>query len=304
MVVHTIMTNCKCQTTTNECKLCRSKDFVLVKRGNIDSTLSAGHFSVTDYRYGQTGSIFKCLRCNLLQCLEIIDPLAFYEMLEDYEYEEGKVVRSLQMEHILKLIRKIKSSGRLLDIGAASGILVSLALKAGYSAEGIEPSKSFCNLALKQNLPVRLGTFPNKNVKGPFDIITLIDVLEHVAEPVLLLKEISKALADDGIGILVTPDVSSVAARIIGWKWWHFRVAHITYFNRQTLRFALSRAGLTPVFLKRAKWYFTVGYLLKRLAIYVPQFIINICPKRLYETVVPLNLFDSMLVVFKKRKTS
>ena len=50
-------------------------------------------------------------------------------------------------------------------------------------------------------------------------------------------------MAKDGIGMMVTPDINSFFARIMGKKWWHYRVAHIGYFNRKSLNILLDRAG-------------------------------------------------------------
>ena len=80
---------------------------------------------------------------------------------------------------------------------------------------------------------------PHPDTPGPFDIISLVDVIEHVNTPADLLQHIHAALAPDGVFILVTPDVKSLAARILGYKWWHYRFAHIGYFNKKNLSMLL-----------------------------------------------------------------
>jgi 2-polyprenyl-3-methyl-5-hydroxy-6-metoxy-1,4-benzoquinol methylase len=87
--------------------------------------------------------------------------------------------------------------------------------------------------------------FPQPALAGRrFDVVTLVDVIGHVANPVRLLEFISAVLAPDCIAVIVTPHVSSVAARIMGRRWWHYRVAHVCYFNRSTMRSALKRGKL------------------------------------------------------------
>ena len=62
--------------------------------------------------------------------------LSFYEQLEDKVYEQGREERKVMQKNFLKSLRNFKPEGRLLDIGAGSGILVEEALKMGYQAEG------------------------------------------------------------------------------------------------------------------------------------------------------------------------
>ena len=157
---------------------------------------------------------------------------------------------------------------------------------------------------MRRSLPVHLGTFPHPAVKGPFDLITLIDVLEHVSAPVALLQNIAANLAPDGMAVVVTPDVKSIAARVLGWNWWHFRVAHIGYFNEQNLFLALDRAGLQPFLVRRPGWFFTADYLWERTHRYLPGFLQLAPPRFLSRLVVPVNLRDSWLVVCRRKVTT
>jgi SAM-dependent methyltransferase len=114
-------------------------------------------------------------------------------------------------------------------------MLVERALAMGYQAEGIEPSIYLQALAMAREIPVRRGVLPNDGLVGPYDVITLIDVIEHVSDPVALLENARDILAPAGVLVIVTPDVGSIAARVFGSRWWHYRVAHVGYFNRANL---------------------------------------------------------------------
>lgn len=110
-------------------------------------------------------------------------------------------------EEILRLIQEFKKSGKLLDIGCAYGLLVSAASK-HFESYGIDisnfavkKSKRYCkgniSLASAINLP-----FKNKS----FDVVTIVDTLEHVAHLTLCLKEIRRILKNDGIVFLQLPN--------------------------------------------------------------------------------------------------
>jgi SAM-dependent methyltransferase len=261
--------------------------------------LESNSFSITDSHYGTTGAIYRCSNCGFLQCSDLPEVVQFYEDLEDADYEAGRQERGLQARRILELARTLQPEGRLLDVGAGSGMLVEQAIQLGYHAEGIEPSAWLHKVARERNLPVHLGTFPHSAVPGKFDLITLIDVIEHVSNPMELLRNIAAGLAESGIAVIVTPDVSSVAARILGWKWWHFRVAHIGYFNKRTVLFALTQSGLQPVLIRRPAWYFGADYLWVRLNRYLPSFLRFASPRFLSKVVLPINLRDSWLIACK-----
>jgi 2-polyprenyl-3-methyl-5-hydroxy-6-metoxy-1,4-benzoquinol methylase len=231
----------------------------------------------------------------------INDTRLYYEKLEDDLYEKGRDARAVQMQKILNLAAKYRPGGSLLDIGAASGILVEQALKMGFRAQGIEPSRRFTEEAKKRNLKVHFGTLPHPDITGHFDIITLIDVLEHIPDPLEILKRMSASLGRKGIGVVVTPDVESLAVRLMGWKWWHFRAAHIVYFSRRTLLKALDTAGLKPITIRYAGWVFTMDYLFERLMEYVPP-AIRLRPREFMRKVmIPLNLLDSLIVIFENK---
>jgi SAM-dependent methyltransferase len=192
-----------------------------------------------------------------------------------------------------------------LDIGAGTGLLVAEATRAGLNAVGIEPSRNLSNFAVRNGREVLQGVFPHPALSGrQFDIVCLVDVIEHVADPKALLTDCRQALAPGGVLILVTPDVGSVAARLMRKRWWHFRVAHVGYFNRKSLTAALRLCGLTAHQEYRAKWFFRARYLAERLQEYLPivRTINHAAPRSrllswLFERVVTLNLHDSFLLI-------
>ncbi|EGY25794.1 hypothetical protein DA2_2004 [Desulfovibrio sp. A2] len=144
------------------------------------------------------------------------------------------------------------------------------------------------------------GTIDDLPPDARFDIIVLADVIEHVETPVQLLRACAARLSPQGLLAVLTPDCRSLAARLLGWRWWHYRIAHINYFDRHTLAAALSAADLEPVRTLRPGWRFTMQYLCERLEAYVPKVLI---PRFLYSKriSIPLNLRDSLMVIATKR---
>jgi len=280
------------------CWLCGEAKLRCVKAADVPPTVDATAFRVTDANYGQSAAVYQCTACGFRQCSDFSDVLSFYQAMNDPGYEASRAPRALQAERLLRTVSQYRPDGRLLDIGAGSGIMVEVANRLGYCAEGIEPSEWMVQAATARGLKVHQGVLPKEETAGPYDMVTLVDVIEHVSDPVALLAEARAVMAPGGVGLVITPDVSSIAARAMGRRWWHYRMAHIGYFDRDTLVAALKRAGLEPIVVFRPSWYFTVDYLTDRLAEYLPALRrMRIAP--LEKTVVPLNLFDSLGIVFR-----
>jgi 2-polyprenyl-3-methyl-5-hydroxy-6-metoxy-1,4-benzoquinol methylase len=267
---------------------------------------------VTDSRHGITLSLWRCRACSFIYAdsEELSELASLYECLTDVAYEESQDVRARQMRWVLRKALAARPGARtVLDVGAGPGTLLAEAERAGLDTVGIQPSHAFVQRARAANaVDIVQGVFPHPALAGrTFDIVFLVDVVEHVPEPVELLRASANALAPGGIVLVVTPDVDSFAARKLRGRWWHFHLAHVGYFNYRSLAKAARRAGLGVARRGRAVWFFRIGYLAERAAVYIPPLAaLNWVARRvpplswLYRLVVPLNLHDSLLVVLRR----
>lgn len=279
------------------CPLCGRADAPCWKRSDVDG-LVPEDLAITDRRYGTTLALHAC-RCGF----RFADPasadlLALYGALEDPAYEDGSETRAAQQAALLGRVRRVAPHARtLLDVGAANGLLVEAAATAGFVATGIEPSAALAGAAVARGLDVHRGVLPHPDLADRrFDVVTCVDVVEHVADPVGLLAACRDRCAPGGWLLVVTPDIGSVAARLLGRRWWHLRLAHVGYFDRTTLGDALRRAGCTPEVWWRPGWVFEVGYLAERVGTYLPpvgRFAAARRDRRWARMPVPLNLGDS-----------
>lgn len=288
------------------CPVCGGYDIILPRSRYWDSALTPDDFKITDAGYGRTGPLHRCNACSfrfvvfpehMLQQQSVVQQ---YERMQDPEYERGRAYRSIQQQKLLARVRReLPDSRTLLDVGAGTGMLLEEAQRQGFErAVGIEPSSWAVEVARARGLDVFPGVLPHPALsQQSFDVITLVDVVEHVDEPIGLLRQCAQALAPTGRLLVVTPDVGSVVARTMGGRWWHYRMAHIGYFDAHTLRLALARAGLRVISLRRPSWYFEASYLYHRLGQYLPLPSIERPPpalRRLMGMHLPLNFFDSI----------
>jgi SAM-dependent methyltransferase len=290
------------------CWICEARALRLLRDSTLGADLTSSSFAITDANFGVTGELSRCGVCGFIQCTDLSDVVPFYEDLEDPEYDRSWDHRIHQARRLVREIRRYRTGGKLLDVGAGVGMLVDEARRAGFVAEGIEPSRWMQARATERGLPVRLGTLDNPVAQsdllasGPFDVVTLIDVIEHVEHPVGLLEQAARILAPGGIVAVVTPDVGSVAARLLGGRWWHFRTAHVGYFDHATLTLAGDRAGLELIETSRPSWTLAADYLWRGVCRYLPAGLRLDAPAVLGRVTVPLNLYDSILAVFKRSR--
>ena len=293
------------------CPICNSPNIVLFKNGTVDpERVNAENFNITDSAYGSLWTSFCCKECLFVFSNPYVpeeEIAAFYSRLEDREYSMEAEGRSKNFKTILKRLKRIRkgmenSGTRLLDIGAASGIFLHLARQEGYEIYGIEPSEFLVTEAVNQyNIKLFEGTVEDYKPKNKFSVITLLDIIEHLVEPDTFMTKVDTLIEENGILVLVTPDINSLAARVMGKRWWHFRVAHINFFNLHSLRFLLKKHGYEIILKKKYVWNFSLFYLVTRLFPFLKKK--KSLQKILKRVHLKLPLFDSW-EIYARRKRS
>ena len=154
-------------------------------------------------------------------------------------------------------VERAKPSGRLLDFGAGDGGFARLMAKRGYEVVGLDPT-SIAADARGKNLTLYRAPFEKLARRlGSFDIITLWQVLEHLADPVATLRRLRKHLAPGGVLIVSVPNFASLQGALFRGRWFHLDPPkHLLHFERATLEACLRRAGLAPL----AKETFSAEY--------------------------------------------
>jgi SAM-dependent methyltransferase len=153
--------------------------------------------------------------------------------------------------------RLLGRRGRLLDVGSGRGELLVAARGAGWQAVGVEPSEEFAKYSRhRHGVEVLTGTLESAYFESDmFDFVVIAAVLEHVFEPLTLLREARRVLQQRGVLYVGVPNEEGLyfralrmAFRMLGRDWVvnlapTFEPYHVYGFSPRSLQRALELAN-------------------------------------------------------------
>lgn len=141
------------------------------------------------------------------------------------------------------MIEEYVSGRRLLDVGCGDGAFLA-ALSEKWQKSGIEPSNSGMVAARRRGLEVHCGVLDTCPLPEKVDVITALDVIEHVVRPDEFLASARARLASGGILLLMTGDATSTPSRVAGDRWSYIRwCGHVSVLSASALRLLLQKQG-------------------------------------------------------------
>jgi 2-polyprenyl-3-methyl-5-hydroxy-6-metoxy-1,4-benzoquinol methylase len=142
---------------------------------------------------------------------------------------------------------------KLLDVGAADGLLSRRLTELGWRVTAIEADPAlaqagarYCERMITLNLDREIPVG-----EGPFDVIVYGDVLEHLVDPLRVLVELDRSLAPGGFVVLSVPNIAHLWIRLL-LLFGRFDYldrgildhSHLRFFTERSLRAMLADAGL------------------------------------------------------------
>jgi 2-polyprenyl-3-methyl-5-hydroxy-6-metoxy-1,4-benzoquinol methylase len=204
----------------------------------VDDPGTAHHDSVTL-------DVYQCARCGLVQLTSA--PVRYYR----------EVIRAAAISPEMRAFRKNQfdawtarhnlKAKRVLEIGCGKGEYLEIMQQAGASAHGIEYAAASVAACKAKNLTVTQAFIDHSTTAIPgglFDGFFILNFLEHLPDPGMLLRGIAHNLRDEGVGLVEVPNFDMIAKHGLCTE---FVSDHLTYFTRETLSTLLALNGFAII---------------------------------------------------------
>lgn len=220
----------------DSCPICHSVDLRLV---------------FDDVRDYITGNSFQVRRCN--NC-DVGFTYPYSQQMEPYyppQYRRYRFPVSVLLRALYSLRAKSWSKlcgkpGTVLEIGCGDGVMLDTLRRLGWRVVGVERTAKMAWFAChKLGLPVFAGGTEAIVPKPHFDLIILFQVLEHISDPLNVLKQCATLLKPGGVLLVGMPNLDSWQALYSGPHWFHLDVPrHLFHFSPKSLENVLEMADL------------------------------------------------------------
>lgn len=195
--------------------------------------------------------IVKCKKCNLMRTLRTNRSQLDNKLYSSQDYNLWYLS---QKEKFSKRFKKFldqyqNKRGKVLDIGCSYGFFLEEAKAKGWDTYGIEIASVTAKESKKRGLNIlNCNLKKAKFQKNFFDLITLWDVLEHLKNPLKVLRECKRILKKDGVLFIQSPNMNSFMSKFQREYWeWLMPNEHLWHFSPKTLRKILKEAGFKDI---------------------------------------------------------
>lgn len=214
---------------------------------------------------GQETGIVRCRKCHGVYPFPMPVPLVnpyLEHAAEDYfrgHDSAAKVSSGEELAH--RAERILGRTGRLLEVGCGRGELLRGAANAGWNVGGIEMTETFARVAGERfGVPVEVSPAETAaTLREEWDVVVLAAVLEHIYDPIALLRRVHDGLRPGGLVFMDVPNECSFYTRVgnlyfrLKRRNWAINLSptfapfHVVGFCPKSLRWALGRTGLVPI---------------------------------------------------------
>ena len=211
---------------------------------------------------------YRCNDCQLV-FQEIAPDLGKEEFYKYYQgglsWEDYKMRRLEELgsawqanRFYLSFLKKYAPEAKsIFDLGCGVGQFLFVAKRAGYEQlAGIEYSEKAARFAQEIfEIPVFVGDFCETTFDRKYDVVTIIQTIEHLNNPKEVLSKVREVTNPNGKLMIATPDVDSFVSKLWKMKWQHINMHHIYLYNSRSLTKLLHDAGFRVLKVQRQAMY-------------------------------------------------
>ena len=252
------------------CPLCGSRAEAHVLAARFDaSRLGALSFASRKPPELMHWRLVTCASCGLVYANPAPPADVLVRAYRDAAFDaagESRFAARTYEEVVARLLPSLPDRAGALDIGAGDGAFLERLLELGFSdVLGLEPSR-----AARRGAPahvqalIREESFePGAFGEASFSLVTCLQTIEHVPEPLALCREARRLLKPGGALLLVCHDRRAWSARLLGRRSPIYDVEHLQLFDRATVRALLERAGFERIEVQRLVNRYPLRYWLR-----------------------------------------
>jgi SAM-dependent methyltransferase len=198
--------------------------------------------------------IARCRACGLVRVDVELERRQLKEIYNEDYFTKDELFHGYVAERNLRLqsgarfaqtLARLVPRGRLLDVGCAAGFFLHAASR-HYEVTGVELSPYASEYARREfGLRVLTGDVTEAGLEGElFDVVTLWNTIEHMAEPLIALHTIAALTRPGGLLVVSTGDVTGPLARR-GLAEWNLMSPpyHLFFFSPRTIGRLLATVG-------------------------------------------------------------
>lgn len=223
----------------------------------------------------------RCAQCGLYYCATRLAPESAARIYAQGDYFEGQGYDSyaaqepalrLTFRRFLKKLNVIfPLQGALLEIGCGYGYLLDEARPYFQHRTGTDFSLKAVKQAAACGATIYRGDIGELPPNERYDCIILAHVIEHVYQPVQLLRAVRAKLKPGGIVAVATPNIGSLWFPLMGRKWASFKIPeHVAFYDRKTLPRLLDSAGFSAISAVPYLHAFPLALIANKLALRMP----------------------------------
>jgi SAM-dependent methyltransferase len=225
----------------------------------------------------------RCRNCGLVRSDPVLSAEALADLYKDSTFDYGDELEGLRATYGAALDRAASYLTRrqgLVDIGCGSGFVLEVARQHGWTdVHGVEPSGDAIAKATPEIAPVivhdmmRAGLFPERSLAA----VTLFQVLDHMPDPVGLLRDCREILMPGGVIMAFNHNVTAWSARLLKERSPIIDVEHTYLYSPGTMRQLFTAAGFDVISVAPVRNTYSISYLTRLLPL----------PRRLKQELVP-----------------
>lgn len=237
-------------TASVSCLLCGSK--------NISHWANAA-----DIEYYTTSQQFNYYRCNECHVL-FIDPVPLNELEKIYpknyysfSMQENSLVNTVKewidQKRFKAILKKLPGNSlNILDVGGGAGWLLNILRSMDQRVvhtHVVDINPDVSEIAAKDGHTYFCGRIENFKSDVKFDLILLLNLVEHIPDPLRVLCNLQQMLSPGGLILVKTPNYDSLDSHLFRWKNWggYHCPRHWILFNRKSFTELVKSANLKVV---------------------------------------------------------